>query len=324
MSQGSGPDTAIITVTYNSADFITGFLDSIVNLLEGSEPNPLLVVVDNASTDSTVEIVRHYIAAKGVEERILLRPQKDNVGFGRGCNAGVEAARPYGVDYYWFLNPDTRVYPDTGRELVHFLQREKADFVGSQLVNEEGVPRPSAFRFPSATSELCRSVRLGALDKLMPKGRLDLPVAQEPYRADWLTGASFMVRRDAFDSLHGFDPHFFLYFEEVDLFFRARQQGFTCWCNPASQVYHFAGASTGISHSRKATKPRPQYWFDSRRYFYCKNFGRAYFMLCDLAALSGLAVWQLRVRLQRKDNSDPPGLFKAIACNSLVLNRSRI
>lgn len=316
-------DTAIVTVTYNCEDFIEDFLLALKRDLQSDSPRAKLFIVDNASADNTLSVIRDFAQREGLEDRIELLPQDTNLGFGTGCNAGAEAARRYEPEYYWFLNPDTRVFPETQSELIKFFRvNPAADFVGSQLVNEHQEARPSAFRFPSVASEFCRTLRLGFVDRLLPRGQIAIPVSDKPHRADWLTGASFMVKNQVFHRLGGFDPAFFLYFEEVDLFLRAKKEGFTCWFNPDSKVYHFAGASTGISSSRKATKPRPQYWFDSRRYFYCKNYGQWYFMLCDLAAMAGLSLWKLRLLVQKKDSSDPPGLLKAIAQNSLFVSRT--
>lgn len=313
-------DSAIITVTYNCEDFIEDFLAAVSSTISAPVPNTVLVIVDNLSTDDTLKKAEKFINKHDLQDNVLLRPQQKNLGFGAGCNAGAEAARALNPKFYWFLNPDTKVFPNTQQELVAtFAAKPEAGFVGSQLVNEHGVARPSAFRFPSAISELCGSLRLGLLDRLFAHKQVAIPVSDAPHQADWLTGASFMAKAEVFDQLKGFDEHFFLYFEEVDLFYRANQQGFQCWINPASQVYHMAGASTGIASGRKATKRRPQYWFDSRRYFYCKNFGRSYFALCDIAAMAGLSLWKARIILQRKEDNDPPFLLNDLARNSVFL-----
>ncbi len=320
---GSSTDVAIVTVTYNSENFIEDFLASVCTQLNHSALTMHLFIVDNDSSDDTLRIARSFIDRHGLSESVTLVPQNENLGFGTGCNLGVEAAKNVNPRYYWFLNPDTQVFPDTGIELINFFRVHKAaDFVGSRLVDQRNIPRPSAFRFPSITSEFCRAIRLGFIDRLAPGGQIAMPVSSLPHSADWLTGASFMVKADVFEQLGGFDPAYFLYFEEVDLFYRARQNGFSCWFNPHSSVYHFAGGSTGISSQRKSAKRRPQYWFDSRRYFYCKNYGRLYFALCDLAAMTGLALWKLRLLLQHKDSRDPPGLLQDIAANSLFSFRA--
>lgn len=323
-TQTASLDVAIVTVTYNCQDFIEDFLASLNAQLLTRSPSSLLVIVDNASSDNTVSLVNRFINTHDLHDRIVLLPQNENLGFGTGCNVGADAAAQFSPEFYWFLNPDTRIFHDTASELIKFFRANpSADFVGSQLVNEHNVARPSAFRFPSCVSEFCRTLRLGFVDRLLPRGQLALPISNKPHPADWLTGASFMVKSGVFQRLNGFDPAFFLYFEEVDLFYRAKQQGFTCWFNPGSKVYHYAGASTGISSTRKAVKRRPQYWFDSRRYFYCKNYGGIYFALCDLAAITGLCLWKLRTLLQHKDSGDPPGLLKDLASNSLFAWRAQ-
>jgi N-acetylglucosaminyl-diphospho-decaprenol L-rhamnosyltransferase len=316
-------EVAIVTVTYNGEDFIEDFLTATCAQLDHPSLITHLILVDNNSSDHTLQVAQDFIDRHGLQKRVTLVPQSENLGFGTGCNIGVEAAKKYNPKFYWFLNPDTQIFPDTGIELINFFRvREAADFVGSRLVDRDNVPRPSAFRFPSATSEFCRAIRLGFVDRLVPHGQIAMPVSNLPHSADWLTGASFMVKSEVFDQLGGFDPAFFLYFEEVDLFYRAKQNGFSCWFNPHSSVYHFAGASTGISSSRKSATRRPQYWFDSRRYFYCKNFSHFYFALCDIAAIAGLALWKLRLLLQHKDSRDPPGLLQDIAANSLFSFRA--
>lgn len=320
----SSIDSAIITVTYNCEDFIEDFLSAACLSLSAPAWHTVLIIIDNLSSDSTREKVEEFIARHDMKEKILLRPQPRNLGFGAGCNAGVAVAKGFNPKYYWFLNPDTKIFSNTQQGLVDiFASDPSIGFVGSQLVNEDGATRPSAFRFPSATSELCGNLRLGALDRMLAHKQVAIPVSDAPHQADWLTGASFMARAEAFDQLNGFDEEFFLYFEEVDLFFRAKQQGFQSWINPASQVYHMAGASTGIASGRKATKRRPQYWFDSRRHFYCKNFGRPYFALCDFAAISALLLWKARAFIQRREGNDPPFFLIDLVRNSIFARPQR-
>lgn len=315
-------DTAIITVTYNCEDFIDDFLIAVEPELSDPARQTMLVVVDNLSADATTARVAAFVEKHGLQEKVVLCPQNQNLGFGAGCNVGVASARPFGAKYYWFLNPDTKIFPETRPNLLKLLDANPAaGFAGSQLVNEQGVARPSAFRFPSVISEFCGHLRLGLMDRLFRHKQVAIPVSETAHRADWLTGASFIAKAHAFDRLDGFDEAFFLYFEEVDLFFRARAQGFESWIEPSSKVYHMAGASTGIASGRKAAKRRPQYWFDSRRYFYCKNFGKVHFALSDIAALGGLLLWKLRARVQRKTDDDPPHFLKDIARNSIFARR---
>ncbi len=313
-------ESAIITVTYNCEDFIEDFLISVTDQLTPSA-QAHLIIIDNLSSDNTVNVVKKYIDDNHLSDKITLLPQSKNLGFGAGCNAGVAAAKSLNPKYYWFLNPDTLVFPETRPELVKFLQQNlRAGFVCSQLEDKSGNPRSSGFRFPSAISELCASLRLGIVDRIFANRKIAIPVNAQSHQADWLTGASFLVTAQAFEDLNGFDEAFFLYFEEVDLCFRAHKKNIERWVNPASKIYHIAGASTGISSGKKAIKRRPQYWFDSRRHYYIKNHGHLYFALTDFITVTNLSLFKMRNFFQKKETNDPPYLLQDYARNSLFLS----
>jgi GT2 family glycosyltransferase len=315
---------AIITVTYNSADFIEQYLDSVAPFLKGSEHQ--LILVDNESKDNTLEIIEQFAQKHHLDQQIQSIGLEKNLGFGKGCNKGVEAAEAYNPDYLWFLNPDTKVFDNSGKELLALLSgSEDVDFAGSVLVNEQSIKRPGAFRFPTLINVFLSNMRLGVLDKLFPKYTTAVPIEEKPYQADWLTGASFMVKSNCFAQLKGFDPYYFLYFEEVDLFYRAKKAGFSVWACPSSQVFHISGASTGINNRQSKPRRQPDYWFESRRYFYTSNFGTGYFMLVDTVFLISHLFWKLRSKLQRKPDSAIPYLardtIKHSAFNILGNNR---
>jgi GT2 family glycosyltransferase len=86
------------------------------------------------------------------------------------------------------------------------------------------------------------------------------------------------------------DEGFFLYFEEVDFFFRAAQSGWQTWYVPESVVMHIEGVSTGI----KSSKRRPSYWYDSRRRYYLKHYGISSLILADLLWTFGRSTFFIR------------------------------
>jgi len=239
----------IITVTYNSADFIEEYLASVAPFLTNTGHN--LVIVDNASTDDTCSKVLEYAESNQLSSNIHLDASKENLGFGKGCNQAVEIAKESQPTHLWFLNPDTRVFIDSGKELLSLLELNDVDFAGSILVDENMNPRPGAFRFPGIVSTFLSTMSIGVLDKIFHKHTKTPPLQDTPYQADWLTGASFMTRLDCFDTLKGFDPFYFLYFEEVDLFYRAKKSGLSVWACPKSKVFHLSGASTGINNHKE-------------------------------------------------------------------------
>lgn len=312
---------AIITVTYNCGNFIESFLHSIKPIIADSQFN--LIIIDNQSTDSSRTIIDQYIKDHALENNISLHLATDNHGFGKGCNIGAQIASAYGAEYLWFLNPDTQINQDSGTQLLSLLQEsEHIDFAGSILNNNKNEPRAGAFRFPGIMNTLISSMQLKILDNLFPTYTTAAPIKEKPYPVDWLTGASFMTSLTCFEKLNGFDPAYFLYFEEVDLFHRAKKIGLTAWCCPQSSVFHMAGASTGVSNKTQK-KRKPYYWFESRRYYYLSNYGRMYFTLTDLCLIASISCWKLRAKLQKKTDNTPAHFLKDILKYSYLANLLR-
>jgi hypothetical protein len=111
-----------------------------------------------------------------------------------------------------------------------------------------------------------------------------------------------MFRREMLEQVGLFDETFFLYFEETDLCRRAALAGWPTWYVVESRVAHVGHGSTGL---KDKSRPMPTYWFDSRRHFFVKNYGRAYTWAANALHATGLATFKVRSRLQRKDDPDP-------------------
>src|SRR4030095_12684385 len=100
-----------------------------------------------------------------------------------------------------------------------------------------------------------------------------------------------------------------LYFEEVDLCWRAARAGWESWYVPGARILHDAGASTGARAGRELARRTPRYWFESRRRYFLKNRGRAVCLLADLAWAGGNALWNLRRVLARAPLREPLGFW---------------
>ena len=112
----------------------------------------------------------------------------------------LAAAEP--PDYILLLNPDTVVRPGAIVELLQFMEASpKVGLTGARLEEPDGTPQRSAFRFPTVLGELENGVRLGVLTRLLSRNVVAPPVSAEASRADWLSGACLMVRREVFDAV---------------------------------------------------------------------------------------------------------------------------
>jgi GT2 family glycosyltransferase len=193
---------------------------------------------------------------------------------------------------------------------MDFLEEHpKIGIAGSRLEDPDGTPQRSAFRFPTVWSEFEWGVRLGPVSRLLQRRVVAPPVQDRPHPAEWMAGASMMVRRAVFDAIGVMDEKYFLYFEETDFFLLAKRAGWPAWYVPTSRVVHLVGQSTGVTDTKRAARRMPRYWFESRRRYFVKNHGRLYAFLADVAWTVGFSLWRLRRFVQRKPDHDPPGLL---------------
>lgn len=310
-----------VIVNYRTPDLALAAARGLVRALEPF-PDGRIVLLDNASDDGSLEALRRGVAGAGWP-RIEVRGSPRNGGFGYGVNRVVRPAlaEPDPPDAFYLLNPDAVPAPDAVQALVGFLREHpQAGIAGSALCGTDGAPHASAFRFPSLASELERTVRLGALSRLLAHRRVPMDRASVPRPVDWVSGASMLVRREVFERIGLFDEEYFLYFEEMDLCRRAREAAFEVWSVPGSRVTHALAASTGFEDT---TRPRAGYWFASRRRYWRKHHGRLLARLADAVWLLGFASWRLRRRIQRKPDPDPPHLLSDFARHALGI-RGRV
>lgn len=250
----------VITVTYNSGATLGAFLDS----LAASEPvRPDVIVVDNASTDLTVE--REAVAAYGA--RLVELPE--NRGYGAGIAAGVQAA---GADYDFLLisNPDVTFSAGAIGSLVAAARElPDAGSLGPKILDATGAIYPSARNLPSLRTGIGHAL----LGRVWPSNpwsrsyRSDHNYGPERRSAGWLSGACLLVRRSAYKGVGGFDPSYFMYFEDVD--FGARLSG-AGWRNvyiPEAVVTHTGAHSTSRSaHRMERVHHDSAYLYLSRKY----------------------------------------------------------
>jgi len=237
---GSAPGAplTIAIVSYNVAPLLDACLRS-VQAAAGELGEPAAaIVVDNASRDGSAALVRERFPWVQVIENA------QNRGFGAACNQALALAG----ELLLLLNPDTILEPGALPALVARLRATpRAAIVGPRLRFPDGRPQPVRRRFPALSTLLVESTplewRLG-FGRLMAHYRCaDLPEAAMP--VDWLSGACLLARAAALREVGGFDPVFFLYFEETDLCRRLAARGWQVWYEPAALVTHHHSQSAG-------------------------------------------------------------------------------
>jgi N-acetylglucosaminyl-diphospho-decaprenol L-rhamnosyltransferase len=270
-----------------------------------------ITIVDNDSGDGSFESMTKAVADNGWS-RVRVLQSGHNGGFGAGNNFGIRAGLSAGTrpDYIYILNSDA--FPDAHaiRALIDHLDSHPATgLAGSYIHGPDGETHTTTFRFPSILSEFEGSIRFGPVTRLLKNHRVPMTPPPVATRVDWLAGCSMMIRRSALDRIGLFDETFFLYFEETDLCLRAARAGIATDFVPASRVTHIGGETTGS----KRWSRLPDYWYDSRFYYFTKNHGRAYAALATLAHLKGGTLHWLRCTLTGTRRADPPHTLRTMA-----------
>ncbi|WP_020473784.1 glycosyltransferase family 2 protein [Zavarzinella formosa] len=316
MSDALSATVAVVIVNYRTPSLTIDCLRTLVPERERL-PGLRAIVVENASGDDSYAVLAEAIRREGWDWAELLTATKNN-GFAAGNNVALRTLASTSVDYIWLLNPDTLLEPGAAVSLAEFLNaRPHVGIAGSHLLNIDGSFQTSAYRFPSAVADFENWVRLGFVSKALEYFRVSMKQSEVPHRADWVSGASLMLRREVLDAIGLMDEGFFLYFEETEYCQRARMTGWDIWHVPDSRVTHIAGQSTGITGDHTAPKRRPKYWFDSRSRYFEKCNGRTRAMLADAAFLTAFSLWKLQRAIRRKPDPDPPHFWGDFARYSL-------
>jgi len=247
--------TGIVIVTYNSQEVIDHCLDSCEGLP--------VVVVDNASTDNTCELVRRRPA-------VQLISNAANRGFGAAANQGVNVLD---TDFILLLNPDIELQTSIA-PLIDACSRDGVGIAGGRLVDARGDDQTgfTLRRFPTPAALAFEVLGINRLLPWNPVNRryrcLDVSLNQ-PAEADQPPGAMLMFRRDVWQRLGGFDTHFHpIWFEDVDFAKRAKDLGLKIQYVPEVIANHQGGHSIATLDE----SCRTVYWYASLLRYASKHF----------------------------------------------------
>jgi GT2 family glycosyltransferase len=286
-------------VTQLTIDCLHSLADEVARV-----PGTHVAVCENGTGDDSAERIQKAIADNGWGSWCTLTAVHPNLGFTGGNNvvlrSALQSADP--PEYVLLLNADTIVRPNAFAALVEFMDHHpEAGIAASRLEDPDGTPQRSVFRFHTPLSEFERTLKLGLMTRLLHRWVVAPPVPDDACEAEWVSGASMIIRRQVFEQIGVLDEGYYTYYEDTDLCFNARKAGWPIWYVPASRVMHLGGQTTGISGT--SAKRLPAYSFEARRRYFLKNHGKLYAALADLGLILGLSLWRLRVLLGKPDST---------------------
>lgn len=222
-------DLSVVIISYNSADFLRECLNSLYSFIK--DVTFEIIVVDNASTDGTIELVRKEF------ENVIIVENRENTGYSAAINHGIERAKG---EYCAIMNPDTRLTSNVFDPLLNYLKTNpKSGVVGCSLKFADGRSQRSYFRFPSLLGRLAYHTGINRLVNAESINRATTPEdLSTPVNVEVVSGAFFTVKREIILSVGGFDTDYFLYHEEADLCFRLQKAGYQNALFPGLSLIH--------------------------------------------------------------------------------------
>lgn len=217
---------SIVVVSYNA-------LSCLLKCLKHLTPdggNFEIVVVDNSSNYKTLENVKKKFP------KVKFIKNKANLGFATAANQGAEIAKG---KYLLFLNPDTVVSPYSIEQMLRFARsNSKIGIAGCKILNSDGSLQPSCGNFPIISNIFLD--RIPFVNKIFKTELIrDHSYYDLDRKPDWVSGAFFLVRRDIFRKLGGFDEDYFMYVEDMDFCYRAKKAGDEIFYSPKTEIIHF-------------------------------------------------------------------------------------
>ena len=312
----SAPDTSTVDisvaiVSYNTKDLLRACLRSLGAREADGEAVLEVIVADNGSSDGSPDMVRAEFPSVRVLET------GENLGFGRANNLALSNTLGRA---YCLLNSDAELLPGALSAALAVLDSDpKIGLVGGQLLWPDGRPQTSYGDDPTLLGVLREQTFTGA-NAVAP---LVAPQAAAIKDVHQICGAFMLIRPDAWREMGGFDPHYFMYNEDVDLNFRLRRAGWRVVFAPNIRVTHHLGASSSADWQKRARMVSA--YNESRFYFFSRFYGpsagaklRAY---CLLGAAIRLTGWRV-LSLVKPSAQDKVKLFQEVWRRTKALTSS--
>ena len=245
----------VVILNFNGKDFTLDCLTSLQYIKKPQGAEISLVVVDNASTDGSVEFLRErYKDLPAGKAGVKILKNKENFGFAEGNNVGIRYSLENGADFVFILNNDTLADENLIVQLIEIVKKTNAGIVGPKIYFAPG------HEFHKARYKKNERGRViwyagGIMDweNILASHRGVDEVDHDQYNrveeTDFISGCAILVRKEVFEKIGFFDPKYFLYWEDNDFCQRARKAGFKLWYAPEAKLWHLNAGATGGSGS---------------------------------------------------------------------------
>jgi len=245
-------DLSIIIVSFNTRKLLKDCLDSIKiathNLSAGRQVIKLeIFVVDNNSSDNTAVMIKKDYP------QVKLIANKKNLGFSKANNLALRKAKG---KYVLILNPDTRLIPNSLKEMIHFMDKHQDVAVSTCRVElaDGSLDRDCRRHFPTPWRAFCYFSKLSEIfrgSKIFDQYYMSYLPDDIEHEIDSCVGAFMMIRKSAIKKVGYFDEDFFFYGEDLDWCWRFKEKGYNIFYTPITKIIHYKGAASGMKQTSK-------------------------------------------------------------------------
>ncbi len=279
------PTVSIIIVHYKARKELI----ECINSIKKAKPRLKyeIIIVDNDSENIQSKLISHFGKIKYIKS-------KKNIGYAKANNLGAKVAKG---KYLFFLNPDTLLFKNSIENLVSYLNKNPKTYISAPLIyNKDN--KISNLQGSMKLTPFVGIVVLSFLNKIFPNNPISMRyflkdrIFENAENVDVVSGSAFLIRKEIFNKVKGFDKEFFLYFEESDLCKRVKKMGGDIVIIPNSKIIHYWGVST------KDRKKALCDFKTSRYYYFRKHFGIFPALLVEVfARFSGVLALLLAIFL---------------------------
>lgn len=249
-SKPDGIDLSIIIVNWNTKELTVQCLRSIVDNLSAPALHYEIIVVDNASSDSSVEAISESFSL------VRLICNEDNAGYVKANNQGAELAKGR---YLLLLNSDTQLLDDTMPSIIEYMDKHpRVGIATGKVLNPDRSFQPPYRRFPKLIDAYLNHTvnKVARLNTpFLRRHKYEELDPKQSHEVDSVTGAYLFIRRNLITENKIFDEDIFMYYEDTLLCKQVRKKGFQVMYLPVAAIMHYHGSS--------ARKARPDAIYNS-------------------------------------------------------------
>lgn len=271
------PELSILIVNYNTPELTSACLASIITAKKENDAWEV-IVIDNGSTDFSVEELQKCISDKKAGDWIRMLSLPKNIGFAGGNNRGIEKSKGEAI---LLLNSDTEVEKDSIQLAFSQLYQDKqTGVVGGYLYLQNGMMDPACHRgFPTPCAAFSYFI---GLERLFPHSHVFGKYHQgykgydSIHTVDAISGAFFMIKKSVIDIVGLLDESFFMYGEDLDWAYRIKEDGWNIVFNPHVKVLHKKKQSGRLHTDKKVKKVTQYHFYSTMKQFYQKHYEKKY------------------------------------------------